>query len=496
MRRADGCVLLAEGSEGGDPSTPSGPPRPEQEETVKPANEYSLETVAILEELGGQQGRSYTKFLWHAEKLMSRRNPSFIIGRYEARIGAIDSASVLRSMVHVAAWVALIPRNSKVLPEVVDLLSKYLHVFGSSSKTMSRGSLPPRLELGLQLVQARVSHGLLHRGTTDTVDWESLRQLLLPRLNTFRPRSQQALETESKLPNHPDDSLLICGRKAARLLERDTAKWSHAQSDDRHLYIATLEERLKDALASGGLALRAVFRGAVAALSAPRALPRTGTLFREMDNAAKERLRMGLQNRVRSLILQVLDSGRLGLSDSRVVPAALRLHALLDSYREARTGAAGAAAGEQWTQLAKYIREPTSVGCTAADPPQPFRLNRAIMNSADIEELDPGVEIKCVECGFLAISKWFVHRRGVQYLIIPARGHRKCHMKPGAPMFPLVEQKTFRDHVNNWQLCEHGSRERDCRTCGQAAFCEHGRRRRECKACKSKGLVAKRSREQ
>ncbi|CAE8633816.1 unnamed protein product, partial [Polarella glacialis] len=143
--------------------------------------------------------------------------------------------------------------------------------------------------------------------------------------------------------------------KAVLRFQLDGTAFSNATLEEQGVCIGNLEQRLVHAVASEAWgALCAIIREAAAALSAPRWKEDFPALGAMLPDEARERLRAGLQGRLRKLLCQGL--GDLDLSDEGT--AALLQPALAFMRRLFAHGGrplVEAKAGKQWLRLQSLI---------------------------------------------------------------------------------------------------------------------------------------------
>lgn len=241
------------------------------------------------------------------------------------------------------------------------------------------------------------------------------------------------------------------GRKASLLLQRASARWEGVASmSGRAAYVQCLEERLAAACsAEDQRALRAVFRGIVAALAAPRGPAACGD-GAPLEEEAAERLRRALQGRLRRLALQCLSA--LDLQDERSWPALARVSGLIQQFeRQGALDVSAACSGGQWRRLKALVEGSAGLpACAAGD-------GRACVQGAS--QRPP--------------------RRGES-----RRRRRRCehgkHLGDCAVCQRCPHGKAVR-HCAACTSCPHGRLRRICAKC---VGCEHGRLRHMCSVCK------------
>lgn len=258
--------------------------------------------------------------------------------------------------------------------------------------------------------------------------------------------------------------------KASRLLQRASQRWENAaQVDERVMYVQSLQTKLESASESGNQRLlRAVLRGAVAALSAPRAHSVHDHRLYVLDEAAQQRLQTALQTRLRKIIISCLST--LDLQDPRSLPATLRIRSLIHEF-EARTGAEVSLAqcGKHWSLIKATVSDVSrgsgaGLETSAATQHRPLavaRLRRPSWRPLDSgdHEVFNSPEVCQVESGQAAPKQ---------------RKRRLC-----VHLVPLSK-------CSHCEQCRHGHLKQECRTC---ASCPHGRTRSACASCSGQGCV-------
>ncbi|CAE8587166.1 unnamed protein product [Polarella glacialis] len=317
--------------------------------------------------------------------------------------------------------------------------------------------------------------------------------------------------------------------KAVLRFQLDGTAFSNATLEEQGVCIGNLEQRLVHAVASEAWgALCAIIREAAAALSAPRWKEDFPALGAMLPDEARERLRAGLQGRLRKLLCQGL--GDLDLSDEGT--AALLQPALAFMRRLFAHGGrplVEAKAGKQWLRLQSLIL------CGAADDnnnnnnnnnnhynnnddefsqaaPQvaatthsvaeayvkhgPLRTvkhgvytpNPRIQALEHVRSTDADVFLTCSKCGYKVTSCWVFERRGTLRTLIPGHGHAACGGKyvAHASISCIVDNKAILD------ICPHETQRHICVKCGGSQICMHRKRRHTCKLCKLDGQAKRR----
>lgn len=312
---------------------------------------------------GMEELRRHSRLQWHMRRFRDHPDQAGVLVRYR-RLSASSGPKMLsRHLCHVAAWVALLPWESAERAVGNENLSP-VHILTLLLSRCKCVPLTPWLRACLSLVADRLrALGAL------TGPWKDLHrampQLLLPRTSAVSCQSPEAVggmlaagpggqgSSTAAIGNvaPPAVSQLHGARKASLLLHRSVVRWqSQTSLRDREAFIAALRAKFDNAVATGdAYALRAVLRGAVAALAMPIARRQASDAPRPLDEAARERLEMALQARLRELALACLK--RLDCADRRSFPALDRLRHLIERFECCGVGVSEARAGEQWRRL-------------------------------------------------------------------------------------------------------------------------------------------------
>ncbi|CAE8642807.1 unnamed protein product [Polarella glacialis] len=174
----------------------------------------------------------------------------------------------------------------------------------------------------------------------------------------------------------------IGSRRSTQLLHAAMARWQN-EAEQRQAILQELEVKFASAAAAADeRSLRAVLRGAVAALTAPRSRVLESGSGQPLGEEAQERLARAWQRRLRELVLGCLS--KLDTSDARSAPALAVLQSLIARF-ESRTGtdASEACAGKTWQKL------------KAAVAPEGVHESGVLRQEAVAEEPDlalPGLE--------------------------------------------------------------------------------------------------------
>lgn len=420
----------------------------------------------------------------HADDMAANVNPEHVIARYRRKLQQMQTAARQRHATHVAAWVALCPRESSWFFDAVQLLSETLKQRAMKARSMS--TLPPRLQFALKLSEGRAYEGFeLREGVSF---WQELLAAL------------------------PKNDAHARGKKGSALFLRVAASWVNCDSQEKR--VDELEEQLRYALLQPGPSLQDILRSAVAALSPPRAKRGNRGSGEHMDISAIMRLQQGLQKRLRRIVLAILESGY--VDSLREEPISQRLQELFDLYC-CRTGndIVSAAGGAEWVRIQTCLQSicvPSSSACSSSSrlPASDARtrigasstqgralveLDPRALSAPGIEERNPPIEVYCVACSAVLLSKWMISSRGRKRVIVPQGGHKGCPVG-SIKLLRSVDKgiEAVGDSYENINLCPHGLQRRNCQKCGSNEFCEHGKRRRRCPDCISRGLVVKRPR--
>ena len=180
---------------------------------------------------------SHPRLRRHLECLQRSAKPDHVFQRY-LEAGHFEGQ---RNLVHVAAWVSLLPCDSELLVPAVDCLKKLL-------ETRPKARLNPWLYGTLCMVARRI-HEVLHENVVDTRPWKALKRQM--------PKRCLAEGVEKEL------------------MESATSQWENADAKARKELVEELGQKFAAATAPGASdqeeELSLVLRGLVAAVSPPQA---------------------------------------------------------------------------------------------------------------------------------------------------------------------------------------------------------------------------------
>jgi len=353
--------------------------------------------------------------------------------------------------------------------------------------------MPPRLRFALKLVQERALKSLTVNRCKILEGWQEL-------LHTLP-------DLEGK-----------CNQKDLLLFQKACVEWHAAICEDRGAaWIANLESRTSAALGEVQIRqLRAALRSAVAALAPPRAKSTEHILATPMDNGDTRGSQMGLQKRLRLVVLRILDSGLIRVDDPEICPMVQRLRHLFNIYSKnhGEQDFANSTSGKQWARLHAFVDTPTESHSTSIarpfdqkvqslpssiDPsglPEVAEINLKVVECPGVHKNASPILVRCMACCQQLICEWVVQRKGRAKVIVPCHGHSGCvkttldKAKQLHPVDLTIRRKT--DHPNNFTFCKHNVLWSGCYRCRPAYHCEHGIRRTTCQGCRAKGLVSTR----
>ena len=281
----------------------------------------------------------------HAEKLLSNPRPLGVLQRYKEKAHAQGTEKLQQFLVHVSAWVALLPTESTLLPACVELLSELLRLRG-------RVKLNTWLHGSLRLVGHRVHAGL--RGelpSSASVDWKCLKKHLPKKV--LDVQISQLLERSKVCVSSGSGG----AEKSAQVLQKAISKWQMASEAKRQEMLTAL--RAKCEMPSSGdveadrLLRLSIVQGLVGAMSPP--LKASIDRAREEVASSSEQGNEAVsQQEVRRLLIQVLP--KLDLADDLLQACLHRLKALISDFETRHAiPVKDAAQGRQWAQISQFL---------------------------------------------------------------------------------------------------------------------------------------------
>ena len=309
-----------------------------------------IAAVAPTPDGGAEEWRRHPRLQRHLTRFCAKENQEGVLNRYWRKAaGVSDQEPPYRDMTHVAAWVALLPFETTLLPDCARVLSLFLrrHPCGARSETSRKG--------------ASSGHLLWLRGTLHLV----ARRLKELRAEAPGGLAEHWLDLQRSMPwsvwrtlRASCPAIASIGKEAERRGAVDEG--AHHAVDAHAGREAEVKAVLQEAAASleagdAGRMLKAVIEAA-ASLSAPRRATVQGEGAETMTEAALDRLRAAQQSRLREALLRLLDEG-LDLSD----PGTLQLlRAPLEKLKSLLRGQclSSVAHADQWLALARVIGVP------------------------------------------------------------------------------------------------------------------------------------------
>ncbi|CAE8609130.1 unnamed protein product, partial [Polarella glacialis] len=346
--------------------------------------------------------RTHPRLRRHVLKLCDHPEPTAVLQRYRRSAETFSHAELVRHAVHVAAWVALLPSDTPVLPRCAELLAFLLRQWQRPGRIVLSPWLHGTLHLvalrALQLRQLCPQWLELKRSIPRRV-WKDLCKECPP-LPASRQVSNNSLsDTQTRpgqcsLEHHPEEeqqaraNIAGTGRMTLTGIRQQQqlalVRMDAISSSQKDSEIAAVIQRAQDAMAAGDAdaMLKAVV-DVVGLLSAPRRAGVEATDNDEpMTEAAKEALRAAQQARLRSVLLQLLqgaaglDLGDAGTRKLLALPMQ-RLSSLLGLGISDRDSPADGllASAAQWSALraqALALRHPVTAGHrpTTGVPPE------------------------------------------------------------------------------------------------------------------------------
>ena len=284
----------------------------------------------------------------HAQRLLCNPNLMGVLQRYKDKAHTQGSDELQRFLVHVSAWVALLPADSELLPACVELLSGLLKLRG-------RFKLSPWLLGSLRLVGHRMFAGIQgNLPGSASFDWKILKKQM-PKRALDLPGSCQSVEqlelngnSYKSEPDKPENSVEV--------LQKAISRWQMASEAKRQEILAAL--RIKCKMQPSGdvqrdrLILFSVFKDLVAAMSPPLHISQRQGDERGSGNIkADQPVSDAVSQRdVRMLLIQLLP--KLNLDDPLFQSSLFRLKTLISDFESRNnTLVQHAAQGAQWAEI-------------------------------------------------------------------------------------------------------------------------------------------------
>ena len=219
------------------------------------------------------------------------------------------------------------------------------------------------------------------------------------------------------------------------------------------------------------------------------------------------------QQTVKKTLLRALGLWRsLGLEDSEIEIACLRIKHLLDKFEECHANIDFAASCNLWKRLkasacgeqpdSQLQLDPAVAGDKMKRQRQPRALqsdkhmynpgpHRSKLRTIEHRPLEPKV-LQCERCSHEMISCWyFVHPKTSRAtVLVPNNGHMSCKGEPGAgsrAFFKPVDGSRYKaDCTSGIVYCVHNRVQAVCAPCGGANVCQHHLPKWQCSECKLK----------
>jgi len=467
--------------------------------------------------------RSHPRLLRHLRRYRDHANPSTVLKLYARKVPSLERHGLLRHIVHVGAWVALLPVEAAGREDSTERLSPVL-LLAQLLRLRGQARLTPWLQGVLSLVAARVRHTLASPGLPSE-SWSELRRCLPPQIWRIsggaapapdkhlegRPRAGAETVSESK-------ELCTVTLGAVREKQRRTLiRTDVLRGEDR-------EREIKSTLQQGTLAISEADPDAmtealakcIGLLFAPRAKTIPQEAGRPMTEQAKQELRSAVQQQLRDLLLRLLGAGRgneggldwkdAGTRKLLKVPL-MRLRHMLRDREPSQLSSS-----RQWTRLAEIavqvvgpdarekadgigshlisshgVLSRRSTGASSS-----WRGLEAWQPNDDIKELRTVYEgearkLKCSACGSHIISTHYFRHPRVKnvFVLVPQHGHGACN---GAQYETKDGFSTKRDQRHALDFCDHKHRRINCAECGGSNLCEHKRVKHNCADCGGRNI--------
>eukprot|EP00928_Gymnodinium_smaydae_P074121 TRINITY_DN57182_c0_g1_i1.p1 TRINITY_DN57182_c0_g1~~TRINITY_DN57182_c0_g1_i1.p1 ORF type:complete len:466 (+),score=37.07 TRINITY_DN57182_c0_g1_i1:185-1399(+) len=331
-----------------------------------------------------------------------------------------------------------------------------------------------------------------------------------------RPKVVAAVQNELSASNGEEEVHSHIQESVARKFEKYVDMYSQMSLERQDTWLELLRSRMDSSIESKDWTgvCRELCKG-VAGLVPPRLLSSTDAdgVCSTMDEDARDRLRRGIQRKLRALIARGLSL--LDLSDSGTLdclkPALEKLAHLVDCLeRMCLTKSVQVRGGRSWQKIQDILAFHKDMGPADASKGNvanrngrvPLRGRRAVQQgeyspSESLQALpwvecrDEKVEFACAKCSQKIVSRWWFAYDGECAVMKPHNGHIKC----GAPYVPVDRETKCKSDAANTFPCEHNYKQvKDCPTCGGSRAMRSKRQRVEPDSSKGDHLQSGRTR--